>query len=206
MITYVAVGWMIRSLYFNNIDQDMAQDVMDGKIAMVLVRPVNLQWMYISQALGETVFRLGLLSAPVSVVLALVFPVRPPRSLMHAALFLMSLAGSVLLVAALNFIVGACAVPMKSILGLLRAKFFVQDLLSGLLVPMALFPEPLRRLLAFLPFQHIGSTPMLIYLGKLEDGEIVQALAAQAMWVAALLAFGHWFWSRMARRLTIHGG
>jgi ABC-2 type transport system permease protein len=206
MVTYVAVGWMIRSLYFNTIDQDMAQDIMDGKIAMALVKPVSVQWMYIAQSLGETAFRLGMLSLPVSIVLALVFPVEPPKTAAHGLLMLVSLAGSILLVASLNFLVGSCAVTMKSILGLLRAKFFVQDLLSGLLIPMALFPEPLRGILAYLPFQHIGSTPMLIYLGKLSSGEIAQALAAQALWVAALLVLGDRFWRRMARRMTIHGG
>ena len=206
IVTYVTVGWMIRSLYFNNIDQDMAQDVMDGRISMALIKPVSVQWMYIAQALGETVFRLGLLSAPVAVVLALVFPLRPPAGVGHAALFLVSVAGSILLVAALNFVVGTCAVPLKSILGLLRAKFFVQDLLSGLLIPMALFPAPLGKVLAFLPFQHIGSTPLLIYLGKLSGAEMAQALAAQAAWIAALVALGGWFWNRMARRITIHGG
>jgi ABC-2 type transport system permease protein len=202
----VTVGWMIRSLYFNNIDQDMAQDVMEGKIAMTLIKPVNVQAMYISQALGETLFRLAMLTTPVAAVLALVFPAQGPKSIVHGGLFVLSLAGSILLVAALNFAVGVCAVPMKSILGLLRAKFFVQDLLSGLLIPMALFPEPLRKALALLPFQHIGSTPMLIYLGQLEPTQAAWALAVQAGWVAALLAFGGWFWKKMARRMTIHGG
>jgi ABC-2 type transport system permease protein len=206
MVSYVTVGWMIRSLYFNNIDQDMAHDIMEGKISMVLVKPVRVQWMYIAQAVGETLFRLALLSTPVAIVLALLFPVQPPASAWHAGLFLVALAGSILLVAALNFLVGACAVPLKSILGLLRAKFFVQDLLSGLLIPLALFPEPLRRVLAFLPFPHIGSTPMLIYLGRMSPAEASGAVAIQAAWVGVLLALGDWFWKRMARRITIHGG
>ncbi len=206
IVTYVAVGWMIRSLYFNNIDQDMAQDVMEGKISMALIKPVSVQWMYIFQALGETAFRLGMLSAPVAVVIALVFPVQPPKSPGHAALFLVSLAGSVLLVAMLNFIVGSCAIRLKSILGLLRAKFFVQELLSGLLIPMTMFPAPARKVLAFLPFQHIGYTPVLIYLGRLSYAESVVALLVQALWVAVLAAFGAWFWSVMSRKLTIHGG
>ncbi|MBI3694124.1 MAG: ABC-2 family transporter protein [Acidobacteria bacterium] len=206
IVTYVAVGWMIRSLYFNNIDQDMAQDVMEGKISMALIKPVSVQWMYISQALGETVFRLAMLSAPVALALALVFPVRPPKSPAHGALFLLSLVGSVLLVAALNFIVGSCAVRLKSILGLLRAKFFVQELFSGLLIPMTLFPATAQKVLACLPFQHIGYTPMLIYLGRLSYPQIALALALQALWVALLAAFGAWFWKVMARKITIHGG
>src|SRR5271154_6644999 len=34
MITYVSVGWMIRSFYWNTIDQEMAYEVIESKIAM----------------------------------------------------------------------------------------------------------------------------------------------------------------------------
>src|SRR5947208_2743539 len=58
MITYVAVGWIIRTFYFNNIDRDMANDIQQGHIAGKLTRPVNYQWMQVSQACGESVFRI----------------------------------------------------------------------------------------------------------------------------------------------------
>src|SRR5215471_1890465 len=64
ILTYVAVGWIIRSFYFNNIDQEMAQQVLEGKLAMDLIKPVNLQSMYVAQAFGESIFRLVLLTAP----------------------------------------------------------------------------------------------------------------------------------------------
>ena len=50
MITYVSVGWMIRSFYWNTIDQEMAYEVIEGKIAMDLIKPVSVQWMWISAA------------------------------------------------------------------------------------------------------------------------------------------------------------
>ena len=59
LLTYVAVGWIIRSFYYNNIDQDIAAQVLEGKLAMDLIKPVNPQWMYIAQALGESVFPPG---------------------------------------------------------------------------------------------------------------------------------------------------
>ena len=34
MITYVSIGWIIRSFYWNTIDQEMAYEVIDGKIAI----------------------------------------------------------------------------------------------------------------------------------------------------------------------------
>lgn len=206
MVTYVAVGWIIRSMYFNNIDTEMAGDILEGKITMALLKPVGVQMTYVARAIGESVFRLILLAAPAAAVIALIFPVLPPASPAHFAAFFVSLAGSVLLVAGLNFIVGSFAVRLTSILGLLRAKFWMQDLLSGVLVPVTLFPSPLRELSGWLPFEHIGFTPLMIYLGKISWGQIGRALALELAWIAALLWFGRWFWAAMSRKITIHGG
>ncbi len=206
MVTYVAVGWAIRSMYFNNIDNEMAQDILEGRIALVMLKPVNLQGCYIARALGESAFRVIMLTAPTALAVALVFPLQPPASLAHFGAFLLALTGSVMLVGALNFIVGTCAVSLKSILGLLRAKFWMQELLSGLLVPITLFPGPLRELSGWLPFQHIGFTPMMIYLGKLSWRETWTALGLTAVWVAMLLWGGAGFWRWMSRRITVHGG
>jgi ABC-2 type transport system permease protein len=206
MVTYVAVGWVIRSVYFNNIDQNMATDVLEGNIANTMLKPVSVQTIYVGQALGEACFRLILLTLPAAIVVALIFPVQAPASPGAFGLFLISLSGSIVLTGALNFIVGCCAVRLKSILGLLRAKFYVQELLSGLLVPMTMFPPALQAVMAWLPFEHIAYTPLRIYLGKLEGAAAVEALGVQAFWAVALLILGSRFWHLMARKITIHGG
>ncbi|MCP5109822.1 MAG: hypothetical protein GY953_03185, partial [bacterium] len=205
-VTYVAVGWVIRSMYFNNIDSQMATDIIEGKISMVMLKPVSVQWSYTARALGESAFRLIMLTAPTSVVIALIFPVMPPASAAHFGAFLVALIGSILLLAALNFIVGSCAVSLKSILGLLRAKFWMQELLSGLLVPITLFPSPFREISGWLPFQHIGFTPMMIYLGEMSWPEIGRAIALEWGWILFLFLFGAWFWRMLSKKITIHGG
>ena len=206
MITYVALGWIIRSMYFNNVDVELSNDILEGKIVMAMLRPASVQWSYISRAMGEAVFRLLMLTLPCSLVILLVFPVRPPASVLHFAAFAAALGGSVLMVAMMNFIVGACAVKLKSILGLLRAKFYMQELLSGLLIPIAVFPAPLRTVSSLLPFEHIGYTPMMIYLGKVPVDRIPRVLLLDIFWVVMLALAGQWFWARMSRRLTVHGG
>lgn len=111
MITYVSVGWMIRSFYWNTIDQEMAYEVIEGKIAMDLIKPVSVQWMWISRAIGESAFRLGLLTLPTAVVVSLVFHVQAPASRENFALFLIAVLGSFFLMGAINFMIGTCAIP-----------------------------------------------------------------------------------------------
>jgi len=206
MLTYVAIGWIIRSLYWNTIDQDMAYEVIDGKIAMDFIKPVSIQWMWICRALGETAFRLIMLTAPAAVAIALIFPVRPPASWTDFGMFCVAVAGSIMLMAAINFMIGVCAIPLTSILALIRAKYWLIEVLSGLLIPMTYFPETVQKIAAWLPFEHIAFTPLQIYLGKLSGLAAARVLVIQWIWVAALLWLGSLWWHRAARKITIHGG
>jgi ABC-2 type transport system permease protein len=206
MITYVSVGWIIRSFYTNTIDQEMAYEVIEGKIAMDLIKPVSIQWMWISRAMGESAFRLILLTLPVAVVVSYVFPIQRPASRIDFLFFVAGTLGAFYLMGAINFMIGTCAIPLKSILALIRAKYWLIELLSGVLIPMGFFPEPMRRVLAWLPFEYIAYIPLQIYLGKLDHPAALRALAAQWFWIVALLVFAHLWWNRSVRNITIHGG
>jgi ABC-2 type transport system permease protein len=206
MMTYVAVGWTIRSFYFNEIDRDIAAQVQEGRLAMNLIRPVDFQAVMIFDAAGQSAFRAVLFTLPIGIVVALLFPVRPPASLAAGALFLLSAVLSFFLVAALNFLVGLIAIRTKSILGILRAKYLVLELLSGLLIPTTLFPQPFRSILFASPFPHINYTPAALYLGKATGFEAGRLLLLQAGWTVVLLALGQYVWRRSRHRITIQGG
>ncbi len=206
MITYVSVGWIIRSFYWNTIDQEMAYEVIEGKIAMDLIKPVSVQWMWIFRAMGESAFRLGLLTVPTAVVVAFVFPVQGPASGTDLTLFIIAVIGSFFLMGAINFMIGTCAIPLKSILAMIRAKYWLIELLSGLLIPMTYFPKAAQRILSWLPFEHIAYTPLSIYLGRFSTNKAIQLLCVQWVWVVILLFAAHWWWERATKKITIHGG
>jgi viologen exporter family transport system permease protein len=206
ILTYVSVGWIIRSFYWNTIDQEMAYEVLEGKIAMELIKPVSVQGMWLARAAGESAFRLILLTAPTAALITLVFPVRGPASAAHFALFLAAVAGSFLLMGSISFLIGTCAIPLHSILSLIRAKYWLIELLSGLLIPISFFPKPLRNLSHWLPFEHIAYTPLQIYLGKMSQMESLRAVGISWLWVVLLLWAGHAWWHRAVQKITIHGG
>jgi ABC-2 type transport system permease protein len=196
----------LRSFYWNTIDQEMAYEVIEGKIAMDLIKPVSMLWMWISRAMGESAFRLGLLTAPTAVVIALIFPMRGPASGRQFGLFLCAALGSFFLMGAINFMAGVCAIPLKSILALIRTKYWLIELLSGLLIPISFFPKSIQNVLAWLPFEHIAYTPLQIYLGKLDFHHSLIAVGEQWCWVIVLLVLAHFWWERSLSKITIHGG
>jgi ABC-2 type transport system permease protein len=206
MTTYVAIGWIIRSFYFNNVDRDMAAEVSEGKIAINLIKPVDTQLMYVSQTAGEASFRAVLFTLPIAAVLMLVYPIRPPASLLLGFLFAVSCILALLIFTLLNFMVGTLALHIYSILGVIRAKYAIVEFFSGLLVPISFFPPRLQRVMAFLPFQQVSFTPLQIYLGKVQGLAAWEALGIQAFWVLLLFASGRIFWKFSTRKLSLQGG
>ena len=120
--------------------------------------------------------------------------------------FLASLVFSFLIFAALNFLVGTCAVYLHSILGLIRAKYFLVEILSGLLIPISFFPESLAQISGWLPFQLISFTPLMIYMGKFQGEQLLFSFLSGLGWTVALVGLGHWFWRKAALKLTVQGG
>jgi viologen exporter family transport system permease protein len=206
MLTYVSVGWILRSFYWNTIDQEMAYEVIEGKIAMDLIKPVSVLWMWFSRAMGESAFRLVLLTIPSAIVIRALFPVQRPASALHFVLFLAAALGSFCLMAAINFMIGTCGIPLRSILALIRAKYWLIELLSGLLIPMTFFPNSVRRVLDLLPFEHIAYSPLQIYLGKYDIRHSLLVLGEQWLWVIVLLMLAHLWWERAVQKITIQGG
>ncbi|MGB8849122.1 MAG: ABC-2 family transporter protein, partial [Candidatus Acidiferrales bacterium] len=131
---------------------------------------------------------------------------RGPASYLHLALFCVAAAGSFSIMAALNFMIGTCAIPLKSILALIRAKYWLVELLSGLLLPISFFPAPIQKLMAWLPFEHIAYTPLQIYLGKLDVHNALVMILREWIWVFALLWLAEAWWNRAVRKITIQGG
>ena len=206
MVTYIGIGWIIRSFYFNNVDREMATEVLEGKIAQNLIKPVDTQLMYIAQTVGEACFRAALFTLPITLVLVLVYPIRLPSSFFAGVMFVFSCILALLIFTLINFFVGTMALHIYSIVGVIRAKYFVVEFFSGLLIPLTFFPKALQRVMYCLPFPYISFTPLQIYLGKEQGWEACRALGAQCLWVVLLYLTGRAAWRYSTRRLSIQGG
>ena len=82
----------------------------------------------------------------------------------------------------------------------------VVGLLSGMIVPIPLFPDWTQTVLNVLPFRGLVDTPYRFYLGHIPAGDLPLLLAHQMVWIAAIVLFGRWLLSRGQRRLVVQGG
>jgi ABC-2 type transport system permease protein len=206
MITYIAVGWISRSLYFSDIDEEIDELVRTGQIGIYLLRPVDFQIMMLAQAFGATLFRAACFAIPLGAVIVSIFPVSPPASVADFLLYLLSTFLGFLVFAEFNFIVGLLSFSLKSIQGVVRAKYYVVQFLSGLLLPLTFFPPVVEEVSKYLPFRAIAYTPLQTYLGKLEGRELWFALGVQVLWILVLFILGRLWWDKARSRLLLQGG
>ena len=202
-LTYVAVAWVLRSLYTNTLDREVTEDVRRGDIALSLLRPVDYPWSRLASAAGEALVRAFLFTAPAGVVIALVYRVAPPENSLALLGFLLGAILAFIVYSQLNLLVGITAAFTEHTIGIQRAKNASVDLLGGVLIPLTFFPEWAQSILAWLPFGAITYTPVAMYLGELA---VWRGLLVQAAWAVALFVLVRLLWRRALDQLTVHGG
>jgi ABC-2 type transport system permease protein len=206
MTTYVAVAWMARAFYFNNLDREMAQEIAEGKVAIELIRPYNYLGMKTMQALGEGIFRLFFFSLPGLIIVYFVFPIQFTWEPSVWGLFLLSILLSFLINTELNLLTGITTFFLLNNAGLIRAKRVVIDLFSGLLLPISFFPGWAQGVLNYLPFQGISYTPSMIFTKGFSPQQAIEAIGQQFIWVIILILPIYLLWNLAKKQLIIQGG
>jgi len=196
----LAVGLAVFGWY------DLMAAVYRGDVASDLLKPVSLYGFWMAQDLGRALVQLAARGGVILVVYALTLGLVTPRDAAGWLAFALSVLLGWVLSFAFRFAVNLAAFWSPDARGIGRS-FFVLALFScGLIMPVRLYPDWLRAVLAATPFPHMLNTPAEVFLGTIQGGEVLPALLAQLGWALALVVFCQWLYGRAVRRLVIQGG
>ena len=78
--------------------------------------------------------------------------------------------------------------------------------LSGMTLPLVIFPEPLRSIALALPWASYLQTPADIWLGQRTGLAMVEGLLVQAVWAVVLLALCQVVLNTATRKVVVQGG
>ncbi|KQO18171.1 ABC-2 family transporter protein [Paenibacillus algorifonticola] len=206
MTTYVAVSWMARAFYFNNLDREIANDIRDGSVATQMTRPYSYLLVKMMQGFGEGLFRLLLFMIPGMIIVCLIFPVTLPTDPMTWMIYLVMLLFSFLINSQINILTGLFAFFVENNEGMMRMKRVMVDLFSGVVVPIAFFPGWLAAIMKWLPFQAITYLPSSVFTGRTPGSEIAGVFGLQVVWFVVLLVPIWFTWRAARKRLFVQGG
>ena len=203
MVWYLAMTETI-TLSSSRVFLEISEAVKAGDVAYTLARPVSYPFFQVANSLGNSVprFLLNLLAAAVVVGLGMRQIAGSPAGL---AAFLATAALALLLDALIAVLIGLLAFWLEEVS---PAFWIYQKLLftvGGLFLPLEMFPGWLQRLARWLPFQFITYAPARAFVA-FEPRFVLQTVAGQAVYIAALAALTALVWRRAQRRLVVHGG
>ncbi|MBR3769707.1 MAG: ABC-2 family transporter protein [Lachnospiraceae bacterium] len=209
MVMYIFMTYVTSSIVMISIADWVSDDVVKGTVAMNLIKPIDYRMSLITRAMGTMVYRF--LSPAVFIWIGLemykVFVLGGQvTSIKNIVLYIISSIMSFFIFVLFDFCVGMIAFFTNYVFGLLMVKDALLRFLTGQLIPLSFFPTAVQRVFDFLPFSSMIYTPVMIYLGKYEDAELMFVLMRQAVWVILLYAFGSFIWQRVTRRLEVLGG
>ena len=209
MITYIFMSYIASGIAMIDISEWINEDVVEGNVAMNLIKPINYRTRLIFEAFGEMLFHFFASAALIWVgvelyrVFGLGLSVTPVQNML---LFLLSAVMSFFIYVMFEFCFGMIAFFTTYIFGLQMVKAALLSFLTGQLIPLSFFPEVLQRVFDFLPFSSMVYAPVMIYLGKYSTGELLFVLGRQFVWILLLYLLGSLIWRKVTKRLVVLGG
>jgi len=213
-IGYIWLGQGLLVLLPWSADPDVSDMVVSGAVAYERLRPLDTYFYWYARALAWTLARVLPRAVPMFILAGLILPLTglgawglaAPASAIDAVLFTLSISLTFLLSAAMTLLINVVVVASMTARGANLMAAAVVNLLSGLVVPLPLFPAWMSGFLFIQPFAGLSDIPFRIYVGQLPVPQAVAGIAIQAFWVAALILFGRRALGRAMDRLQVQGG
>lgn len=208
MTWYFGAGQFFYYLVWNIVDQHMSERVLYGTMEQQLVRPYSLFIWELVQLCSHKLLALLFEFLPVFALYALIS--RPDfMSVVGFGRYGLLTALAALQFFAMSFALGVLSLSWHDISAFGLLKAVAVNLLAGVALPLAFFPEALRSLALALPFHFLFHTPVSYLLGTAKDGswtEFAKVVVGQLAWTIAFALAGLALYRRTVRRFVAVGG
>jgi ABC-2 type transport system permease protein len=213
----VSYIWLAQALLLVlpfRLDRELTHLIRTGNVAYELARPIRLPLIWLARGLADRTAPVLLRALPqllFSVVLlrllgwseiALGAPASATAGLLAGA---SALAG---VVVSAGIALIASATLFWTIAGAGTTVLFhtMIWILSGVTIPLPLFPDWIQPFIRALPFRAMIDVPFQIYLGTIAGAEVAAQIGLQLLWAAILVGIAWAMVGRGTRRVVVQGG
>lgn len=190
-------------------DTEIFDMIRKGDIAYELIRPKKLYFVWFSKIIGQRLAMVSLRCIPV-IIISLLLP-KPyslslPVSFSSFLLFIVTLIIGALLMTSIITLYHVITLNTLNEKGITNIFVVVADLLSGLVVPIPLFPRFLQIISDYLPFRYISDLPFRIYSGNIGISEGLVGILIQIIWIVIITIVGYMLTNKSLKRVVVQGG
>ena len=200
-VAYFLGIYLVRQLTAVWVIFVLNDEIRQGTLSGRLLKPVAPFWFHVAEHLGQMLVR-----APIVVTVfcmgAALFALDLAAVAWRMPFFLISLVLGWIIIFHIYYCVGLLAFWMANSLALDAMVWSLYTVLGGMLIPVDLFPETSRYLVAMLPFSASLDFPVKVLIGKIEGVGLLYGFAVQLFWVVMLVACRRSLWRRGLQRFS----
>jgi ABC-2 type transport system permease protein len=197
---------MTVALWGGGTTDDLAERIRTGDVAIDLYRPVGLIGWYLAGDLGRAAYHVLTRGVAPTFLGLLLFDISLPETPAAAIGFTVSVLFAIVTSFTIRFLVACTAFWLLDQTGVRMLSGVLAIFLSGMTLPLVIFPEPLRSIALALPWASYLQTPADIWLGQRTGTGIVDGLALQLLWIGVLLALCQVVLGAATRKVVVQGG
>lgn len=208
-ITYTWLGQAMLGMLPWSVDQEMADSVRTGAVAYDLTRPLDLYAHWYMRALALRLAPTLLKSIPMFLIATFFLPAGYAMQwtgLPGVLAWLLTTVGALLLSASITLFMQSSLFWTVSGDGVTRLTPHIVTLLSGMVIPLPLFPAWLQPFLRVQPFSSLVHTPAMFFCGAMAPEAVWGALAQQLAWALSFVLLGRLILGQGLKKLTVGGG
>ena len=208
-ITYAWLGQgliMTVAIWGGGATDEVASRIRTGDVAIDLYRPANLLGWYLAADLGRAAYHLVSRGVAPALAGALLFDLRYPDGLLTWGLFAVSTVLAVVVSFGIRMLVACSAFWLLDDTGVKNLAAVLAMFLSGLTVPLVLFPGWTRDVATALPWSSFLQVPADIWLGQRAGADAWLGLAFQGAWAVVLLGVCQTVLGRARHKVVVQGG
>jgi ABC-2 type transport system permease protein len=208
MVWYFGAAQFFYQLVWNSVEKDIGERVLLGRLDQDLVRPFSLLAWELLNVGTQKVLCFVFEFVPVILVYTLIcFP--DFMTLAGLAQYLVLTAFGCLQFFLMSFVLASLTFVWQDASSLSAIKLLAVNLLSGVALPLAFFPERMQRFILCLPLHFLFHTPVAHLLGQADVenwAAFLMLLGQESIWSAFLLFLAWATYRRMIVRLSSAGG
>lgn len=208
MVLFVLVNSFVSTFTYANISTTIEAAMVDGSIAMELLRPMSYKYYLLATILGKNSYNVLIRVLPVVVIGAVILGMGSGASISIALVlpFLLALVLGILVMFELTYIFGLLAFRIQRCWFLSWYINALTKFFGGTAVPLWFYPAFLQGMSYFLPFRYITFEPINILLGRVTAEQTVFCLLIALAWLLVLNVLSTFMWRNAVRGLTVNGG
>lgn len=205
-ISFIWIGQAFFQLIPYNIDKEVERQIKTGHIVYELIKPLELYWHLYAKSMAMRLIPTLMRCIPLFILAMFFFHLPPPVSLAAGIAFGLSCLFTVALSAALTTLLTISLFWTLSGEGIQRLTPHIAMLLSGMIVPIPLFPDWMHPFLHLQPFRFLVDVPSRLYTGMISLHEAPAYIACQLAWTCLLIFVGKLLMRQAMKSLLIQGG